>query len=103
MIRFCAPRPQPVKGWGMSARTRLSHLRSSGGEGMTNRQPPRYLLVTPYARNVPVPACLWGDKCRLSDGKSARDARALLVVFYGERPMDVLVICAVTCHGSQHN
>jgi hypothetical protein len=70
---------------------------------MTNRQPSRYLLVTPYARNVLVPACLRGDARRLSDGQSTWDARALLVVFYGERPKDVLVICAHTCHGSQHD
>jgi hypothetical protein len=59
-------------------------------EGTTNRQPPLDLLVTPYIRDVPVPARLLSNDRPLGDGKGSRDAPALFEVFQGERSVDVL-------------
>ena len=84
-------------------RSNLSASYSSISEGTTNRQPPLDLLVTPYARDVPVPARLRSNHRPLGDGQGSGDTRALLVVFHGERPRDVLRICAEACHGGQHN
>jgi hypothetical protein len=57
------------------------------------------LLIVPYTRDVFVPAGLRGDERRLGDSQRTRDARALLVVFLGERSRDVLRICAEARHG----
>ena len=42
-----------------------------------------------------------GDEGPLGDGESARNARALLVVFESECPVYVLLVGAVTRYGSQ--
>jgi hypothetical protein len=46
-------------------------------------------------------ACMRGEDRSLGDGKSARDAGTLFMVFEGERTVDVSVVSTGTLNGCQ--